>query len=77
MEENWETAEWYTSEFDRLEKSITTEQDKIKDDDKQMSLLADDAINELDSAFRAAAENRQRKKDAFMKSIAASTPSET
>jgi hypothetical protein len=77
MDSRRQIAEWYTSEIDRIEKNIIKEQDKLKTDDTQMSLLADNAINELDSAFKAAAEKRQRKKETFTKSIAASTPSET
>ncbi len=77
MESRRLIAEWFTSEIDRIEKNIIKEQDKLKNDDTQMSLMSDNAINELDSAFKAAAENRQRKKEAFAKSIAASTPSET
>ncbi len=69
-------AEWYTSELDRIEKNIIKEQDKLKDDDAQMAMMADSAIDELNSAFNAAAEKRQRRKEAFTNSIAASTPSE-
>ena len=77
MESRRMMAEWYTSEFDRIEKNIIKEQEKLKANDIQMAVLADNAIKELESDFKAAAVNRQRKKEAFAKFIAASNPSET
>lgn len=69
-------AEWYLEELIRLEKSVIEGQDKLKEDEKQRSLLADNAIAEMETAFSDAAKNRQRKKDTFAESVAASTPSE-
>jgi hypothetical protein len=77
MESRRLIAEWYTSELDRIEKNIIQEQEKLDADSVQLFMMADNAINELDSDFKAAAANRQRKKEAFAKSIAASTPSDT
>ncbi len=76
MDSKQQIAEWYTGELNRIEKGVIQGQDKLKEDQVQRNLMADNLIAEMETAFKDAASNRQRKKETYAQSMAASTPSE-